>query len=183
MKVRVLSILFIGLLLGACQSQAPNAQYLITKNSVGKLTKDTQVYQLKSLFANDSVVAQKASGVFSGEGKIVVYAKGGKELLRLKPIKSFDSTSTIASVEVLDAAYKTADGLGRGSYFKVLKSNYDISRIENIFGAAMVFVDEMNLYVTINKDDILKPTQMGTKIKTSQIKEDAKIQHLWVYWD
>lgn len=183
MKNTLFSFLLIVVLCGACQNNSQNEKFLITKNQIGNLTKDTQVRQLDSVFAQDSIVNKNTVKRFSNGNEIVVYKENGNELLRLQPVKKFDSTSTIASVEVMDTIFKTKHGLGKGSKFKTLKANYKISRIENTLGAAVIFIDEINAYVAINKKDILKPTEMGTQIKTSQIKNDAKIKHFWLGWE
>jgi len=183
MKNRLLIMLGLVLVLGACQKEKKDNTYLIDKNRIGNLTKDIQVYQLDSVFAGDSVVNKNNSKEFSRGNEIVVYQKGGKPLLRLYPAKSFDSTSTISGVEVIDTIFKTDKGLGKGSRFEVLKTNYSISRIENTLGTAMVFVDDLNMYVNIDKKDILEPTGMGVKIKSSQIKNGAVIRHLWLDWE
>jgi len=169
--------------LGACQKEAQDQRYLITKDQIGYLTKDIQVYQLDSVFAEDSVVNKNNSKQFSRGNEIVIYKKGGGELLRLYPAKRFDSTSTISSVEVIDTIFKTDKGLGKGSEFEVLETNYSVSRIENTLGAAMVFVDELNMYFNVDKKDITEPTGMNVEIKPSQIKKHARLKHLWLDWE
>lgn len=184
MKPKLLFALLIMIAFTACQKDEQDTRYLITKNRIGDLTKDTRISQLKTVFSEDSLVqGNSAAGSLSGGDEITVYKKGGQELLRLQPATDFDTTSTISSVQVVDTIYKTEDGLGRGSDFEVLESNYNISRIENTLGTAMVFVDELNIYVDIDKEDILEPTEMGAKIKTSQIKDNAEIKRLWLDWD
>lgn len=182
---RKLSFLVIAsvLILGACQNNNKDKQHLITKESIGNLTKDTKVNQLDSVFDQDSVVFDNESGSFSTGNKIIVYKKGGDELLRLQPLKNFDSTSTIGSVRIMDTIFKTEEGFGLRSDFKILESNYNVSRIENTLGTAMIFVNEMNFYVDVDKKDIVDPTEMGAKIKTSQIKDNAKIKRMWLDWE
>ncbi len=182
MKIRLLIVLSLAVLLGACQKNDKDSQYLITKNSIGNLTPSTPVYQLDSIFAKDSVVRVNTSEGFSAGKEIKIFNSAGQLMLRLQPVEDFDSTSTIANIEVIDTLYHTKHGLGKGSRFKTLKANYNISRIENIVGAAVVFVDELNAYVIIDKEDILAPKGMGVKIKTSQIKEEALIRHFWIGW-
>lgn len=183
MKLYVLFFVGLFFVLVSCQKNEKDKNFLISKNQIGLLTKDTHVSQLDSVFVGDSVVNKNTSKRFSESNEIVVYDKEGQELLRLQPAKKFDSSSTITNVEIMDTIYKTAKGLGKGSPFKVLKTNYTISRIENILGAAVIFIDELNAYVVIDKKDILEPTQMGAKIKTNQIKNEARIKHFWLGWE
>lgn len=184
MKFRSIGIILLIMAFVACQNEEKDQRYLITKDQVGGLTSTTKVSELKAVFAEDSVVNTGVNpGRFSSGTEIIVYKKSGEELLRLQPSKAFDSTSTISSIQVIDTIFQTKEGLGRGSNFEILRSNYDISRIENTGRTATIFLDELNIYVTVDKKDIREPTQMGAKIKTSQIKDKAKIRHLWVDWD
>lgn len=182
MKIRLLLLLcLIGMV--SCQKDKIDERYLISKDRIGYLTKDIKISQLDSVFAGDSVVNKNNSKEFSRGNEIVVYQKGGKELLRLYPAKNFDSSSTIAGVEVKDTIFKTENGLGRGSKFEIIKTHYNISRIENTLGTAMVFIDELNMYVNIDKKFIAEPTGMGEKIRSSQIKDRAPVKHLWLDWE
>lgn len=183
MRSKLVIFLLLTSFFVACQKNEKNNPNLITKDRIGKLTSTIKVSQLDSLFAEDSLVAKNNDNRFSSGDEYAVYRKGGQEMFRLQPKKSFDSTSTIGSIQVIDTLFQTKEGLGRGSEFKVVKTNYDISRIENTGRTATVFIDELNIYVTIDKKDILEPTQMGTKIKTSQIKDNAKIRHIWLDWE
>lgn len=183
MKSKLLSLLLVVLFLSACQNETKDERYLIAKDQIGNLTKDIQIYQLDSVFAEDSVVNRNNSKRFSRGNEIVVYKKGGGELLRLYPAKRFDTTSTISSVEVIDTIFKTDKGLGKGSKFEVLETNYSVSRVENTLGAAMVFVDELNMYFNVDKKEINEPTGMNVKIKPSQIKKNAHLKHLWLDWE
>ena len=184
MKVPIATFLCFCFLLLGCQNQHHiDKRYLITKNSVGHLTKGTRVNQLDSIFSQDSVLVKRVNRRFSEGNTIVVYGENHHEQLLLKPAQRFDSTSVIASVEIVDTLYQTRDGLRLGGDFEVAESHYRISRIENILGAAVVFLDDLNVYFTIDKAAIKKPTKMGVQIKASQIKDTAEIQHLWVSWN
>lgn len=183
MKVKLILLFIAAGLFVSCQNEKPDQEYLITKSRVGKLTEGIRVNQLDSVFAGDSVVMENNSRRFSGRNEITIYKKGGKELLRLHPAESFDSLSNITSVEILDTLYKTEKGLGKNTTFELLRTNYNISRIENTLGTALVFIDDLNMYVDIDKKDIAEPTEMGVKIKASQIKNSAKIKHIWVDWE
>lgn len=182
MKTKFSLIILLICALISCQKEE-NKRYLITRDRVGNLTKEIQVNQLDSVFPGDSVVNTNTSREFSGRNEIIIYSKeDGRELLRLQPKINFDSTSTIATVQVIDTLYRTDKGLSRGSDFEVLNKNYKVSRVENTLGTVMVFVDQMNMYVDIDKREVREPTQMGADIKASQIRKRAKIKHLWIDW-
>lgn len=182
MKVRILFLLIVVAMF-SCQKDAKDERFTITKDRIGNLTKDIKISQLDSVFTGDSVVNKNNSKEFSRGNEIIVYQKGGRELLRLYPVKNFDSSSTIAGVEVKDTIFKTEKGLGKGSRFEIIRENYTINRVENTLGTAMVFIDELNMYVNIDKKYIAEPTGLEDKIRASQIKNRAPVKHLWLDWE
>ena len=103
----------------------------------------------------------------------------------LEPLQEFDSTSTIGYIRVLDPRYKTKSGLSTQSTFKDIMEDYNISRIENTLNAAVVFLDEINAYITIDKKELPADLRYDTdsKIRASQIPDDAKIKYFMIYWD
>ncbi len=168
--------------LWSCQQQ--ESRYRIQNDQIGDLTPTTTVAELSAVFSQDSVVDRNNSSQFSNRNEIVVYDKGSqRELLRLHPKTSFDSTSTIATVQVMDTLFKTPEGLGIGTAFEDLSAHYKIKRIENTLGTAMIFLEGIPIYVDIDKSEIYEPTQMGVEIEASQIKRRAKVKHLWLDWE
>ncbi len=160
--------------------------YLISQNSIGRLTKDVKISELDSVFAEDSIVKQVSDGeIFKKSNEIEVFDKSGKKLLLLEPVQAFDSTSTVGFVQVLDSRYKTAKGLGPESTFKDIVENYNISRIENTLSAAVIFIDDINVYVTIDKKQLPAELRYDTqaRIQASQIPDNAKIKYFMIDWD
>lgn len=185
MRKRVLLLFFIttGFLISCEKEQDP---FLISANSVGRLTSDIKINQLDSIFAEDSIVKQVSnSELYRKSNEIEVYDKQGKKLLLMEPIQAFDSTSTVGFIQILDPRYKTARGLGKESTFKEIVENYNISRIENTLSAAVIFIDDLNIYVTIDKKQL--PAELRydtqTRIQASQIPDDAKIKYFMIDWD
>lgn len=172
-----------GLLVSCEKEQDP---FLISSTSVGGLTSDVKIHQLDSIFAQDSIVKQVSnSELFRKSNEFEVYDKTGNKLLLIEPVQAFDSTSTIGFIQVLDPRYKTAEGLGKESTFKDIVENYNISRIENTLSAAVIFIDELNIYVTIDKKEL--PSELRydtqTRIQASQIPDEAKIKYFMIDWD
>lgn len=179
----ILLLITTSFLLSCEKEQDP---YLISSTSVGRLTSDIKINQLDSIFAEDSIVKQVSnSELYRKSNEIEVYDKQGNKLLLMEPVQAFDSTSTVGFIQVLDPRYKTAKGLGTESTFKDIVENYNISRIENTLSAAVVFIDELNIYVTIDKKQL--PVELRydtqTRIQASQIPDDAKIKYFMVDWD
>lgn len=182
---RIFTFLIISfLLLTSCSNESD--PFLIDQNSVGPLTSETQVRELDSIFTNDSVVNQVNQSQFSSRNnEIEIYDNSGSRLLLLEPVQAFDSTSTIGYIRVIDSRYKTSKGLGPQSTFGEIVENYNISRIENTLSAAVVFIDDLNLYITIDKKELPADLRYDTqkRIQASQIPDDAKFRYFMINWD
>ncbi|MGY5848255.1 hypothetical protein ACW6QP_12665 [Salegentibacter sp. HM20] len=185
MKRNLFSLLLISLVLFSCSKDEDNP-FLITATQVGPIKKETRINQLDSIFAEDSLVSQTSgSQQLRSTDEIKIFEKGGKALLLLEPLQEFDSTSTIGYIRILDARYETKAGLNTGSSFKDIVENYNISRIENTLNAAVIFLDEINAYITIDKKELPADLRYDTdsRIRASQIPDDAKIKYFMIYWD
>lgn len=182
-KSLLLLLLTASIFISCQQEQDP---FLITATSIGKLTKDVQIKQLDSVFSQDSIVKQVNEGeLYKRNNEIEVYDKDGKKLLLLEPVQAFDSTSTVGFIQVLDPRFKTAKGLNTESTFKEIVENYNVSRIENTLSAAVIFIDDLNIYVTIDKKQLPAELRYDTQahIQASQIPDDAKIKYFMIDWD
>ena len=85
----------------------------------------------------------------------------------------------------MDPRYETKEGVSISSTFKDIVKNYNISRIENTLNAAVVFLDDINVYLTIDKKEL--PSNLrydtDTRIRASQIPDEAKIKYFMIYWN
>lgn len=171
-------------LLTGCQEETN--PYLIGKDRVGVLSKTTKVNQLDSIYSNDSLVRQIDDGeYFRRSNEIKVYDSNGDYLLLLEPVQAFDSTSTIGFIQVMDPRFKTAEGLSIESTFKDIVENYEISRIENTLSAAVVFIDELNAYISIDKKELPSELRYNNEIRLqpSQIPNDAEFKYFMIGWN
>ncbi len=159
--------------------------FLIDSTRVGTLTKEVRINQLDSVFSEDSIVRSGSGNEFlNSNNEIQIFDKEGKPLLILEPIQQFDSTSTIGYIQILDSRFQTEKGLSNMSTFGEVVENYQISRIENTINSAVVFIDELNLYLTIDKKELPASLRFDTdaKISASQIPDNAKIKYFMVSW-
>ncbi|RMB61005.1 hypothetical protein EAX61_05860 [Dokdonia sinensis] len=166
----------------ACTETDP---YAITDNSIGPLTKTTQLRDLEKVFENDSVINTERRSKYKGVGSpINIFEKNtGKKLLSIMPSNSAD-TSYIENIQIFDERYKTAKGISLKSTFKDITKNYTIKRIDNLIGAAVIFVNESDAYFTIDKK-LLPPDLMfdsDKKIEVNQIPDDTPIKYFMVGW-
>lgn len=172
-------------LLTSCNKEEDNP-FLITANRVGALTKNIRINQLDSIYKNDSLVMQTSGPeLLKSTDEIKVFDKKGNPLLEIEPLQEFDSTSTVGYIRILDPRYETKEGLNVKSTFKDIVEHYNISRIENTINAAVVFLDEINAYVTIDKSQLPASLRYDTdsKIMASQIPDDAKFKYFMIYWN
>lgn len=185
MYKRALLILGLCITVLSCTSDEENP-FLITPTQVGPLKKEVKINQLDSIFEGDSIVRQTSGPEqLRSTDEIKIFDKEGNALMSLEPLQEFDSTSTIGYIRILDARYETKNGLNVKSTFKDILENYNISRIENTINSAVIFLDEINAYVTIDKNQL--PTSLrydtDSKIMALQIPDDAKIKYFMIYWN
>lgn len=167
-------------------TQEENDPFLITATQVGPLTKEIRINQLDSIFPDDSISWQTSGPQqLKSTDEIKIFDEEGKALLSLEPQQEFDSTSTVGYIRILDPRFKTKAGLNINSSFKEVLANYNISRIENTINSAVVFLDEINAYVTIDKKELPSSLRYDTdiKIRASQIPDQAKIKYFMIYWN
>lgn len=182
--MKKISILLITIvfLIGCNRDSDP---FLVDNTRVGQLTKEIRIYQLDSIFPNDSIVRNISGDEFlNSTNNIEIYDKDGSPLLILEPVQQFDTTSTIGYIQVLDPRYETLQGLNINSNFGDVVKYYKISRIENTLSSAVIFIDELNLYLTIDKRELPSSLRYDTdtRITASQIPDNAKIKYFMISW-
>lgn len=159
--------------------------FLISSEQVGPLQKTTPIRMLEKVFEKDSVVNTEGRSEFVNTGSIIkVYDKTNKSLLlRIMPKNATDS-SLVDNIQIMDKRYTTAEGVSLKSTFKDITESYTIKRIDNIIGAAVIFVEESNVYFTIDKKhlpgDLLVTTTK--KIEQTMIPDDAPIKYIMIGW-
>lgn len=175
----------IALLLGLIfvQSCEKETTFLITETSVGPMSQSAKVSELKSLFAQDSVVMDTTRAVSGTKSdKIEIYEKGGKHLLSLTP--SSDSIQGIQNVRVMDPRYVSDKGIGLKSTFADIKKKYSIKKIVTTLNSVVIFPKESNLYFTIDKEELPGNIRFSTSnIEEVQIPDDAKLKYLMLGWE
>ena len=181
-KRSIVSLAIITLLMVQCQND--NTQFLITKDSVGKLTRNTLTSELQMVFTQDSVVSDADTLNIGGNAKsIKVYEKGGAHLLTLTP--DAESIQKIKNIRVYDSRFKTAKGVGLTSTFKDIRDNYQIRKIVTSINNVIIFLKDSDIYFTIDKQELPSSLRYGasTNIEAVQIPDGAKIKYMMVGWE
>ncbi|MBQ0736086.1 hypothetical protein [Aquimarina celericrescens] len=186
MTNRFFQILILSTLLFNCQNEEKPNPFDISHHRIGLLTNEIRVHQLDSIFAKDSIVKIKIGDQsLRNTNEIEIFEKGGAKLLVLEVTKESDPTSTIQNIQIIDPRYKTNSGLSSSSTFKDIKDHYTISKINNTLSTAVIFIDSIQAYFTIDKKELPKKFQSNTdtKIEVSDIPDSANIKHFWIHWD
>ena len=180
----ILSFIIITFLFTSCKKE--QNPFEISNQHIGLLTDSTQVKDLKRVYANDSIVKFIGGDEFTGNvNNIEIFEKGGKKLLTLTPKQSLDSTSTIASIRILDARYKTDKNITVISTFKDIKNNYKVSRISNLINSLVIAVDDINASFTIDKKELPANLRflMDLKFEATHIPDNAKVKYFFIGWN
>jgi len=170
-------------LISACKKESN--PFLISKSSIGLLTDSTQIKDIEDIYANDSLVRHLGKDEYTGSKKdIEVFDKFGNLLLILSPKQVLDSTSTIATIKVIDPRFKTEKGLNPESTFADIKNNYTISGIQNTLSNVIISVDDINGFFTIDKKELPSELRfdMNKKIEAINIPDAAKIRYFMIGW-
>ena len=178
----LLLILILLLIVGCEKEQDP---FLISAKSIGLLTDSTQVKDLKAIYKNDSLVFRTNDHEFIGNrNDIEIFDKTGKPLLVLTPNKILDSTATIETIKIIDSRYKTVNGLGTLSTFGDIEKNNKISSIENTLRNVVVFINDIDAFITIDKKELPSELQfdVSVQIEAIQIPDKAKIKYFMIGW-
>jgi hypothetical protein len=160
--------------------------FLVEKQNIGFLTDSTQVKDLESVFANDSIVKFVGGDEFTGNiNNIDIFDKTGNHLLVLTPNEALDSTAVIDNIRIMDPRYKTAKNITNLSTFKDIQKAYKVNRIDNLINSINVNVNEINAYFTIDKKELPANLRFDMKmtIEASQIPDDAKIKYFMINWN
>lgn len=181
MKKLLLLICIVSLTMIQCKEET---NYTLGKEQVGKITSSTQIKELNSIFENDSIVSHLGEDNLaeSSYDEYLVYNKQGDHLLTIIPKTEQDSSSTIENIQIFDKNYKTIKGLSIKGVFRDIADNYTVNKVQSTFSTAVLFVDELNATITIDKKE-LGVKDFGTqKIKLEQIPDLAKIKGITLWF-
>lgn len=183
--MKKLALLFVVVVaLASCSKEEQNP-FEWNKDQIGYITKETQVYQLDSLYAKDSIVNPIKGDEFgNGASEIEIFEKGGKHLLTLTPSMALDSTATIENIIVRDDRYTTAEGISINSTFAEISKAYKVSGIDNMIEDAIIWVDSQNFYFAISKEGLPSEVKydMTETIEKTMIPDDIKPERVFVAW-
>ncbi len=182
---KVFGICFMSLLFLQCSD---TNKFVISKGKVGNLTSETRMLDLQDIFPNDSIVKNLSEGAlgnnfFQDDDEYLVFEKGGNHLLTIIPKEQLDSTATIRSIQVFDERYETKSGITLKSTFEDINLSNTISKVETSLSSATLFIDDLNVTITLDKEDLGLKTFSTQKIKLEQIPGLASVKSLIVWFN
>lgn len=177
---KIINLSIVIVLIIQCKKET---NYTLAKEQIGGVISITQIHELESIFEKDSIVShlEENNITESTYDEYLVYNKQGSHLLTATPKIEKDSSSVIDNIQIFDKNYKTIKGFGLKSSFKDLVDNYTVNKVQSTLSTVILFVDELNATVTIDKKE-LGINDFGTqKIKLEQIPDLAKIKGV-TFW-
>lgn len=179
---KIYFILTITTIFGCSQNE-----YNIDKGKVGKLVKENLVKQLDSIYQNDSIVRRIGEGdyMFSGDDKYLIFDINKNHLLTITPRNQHDNDETIETIEIVSDLYKTNKGVSTKSNFEMIEKNHKINSIQNTINNLIIYVDDIDAYFIIDKQNLPIELRLGTEkiIKTINIPPDSKIKRFMIGWN
>ena len=107
----------------------------------------------------------------------------GKPSLVFIPKVHNDSIKGLDLVKIYSSRYMTEKGISTSSTFKDIVDNYSIDKIEPSFSAAILFVNELNATISLNKQDLNLDEFDMRKINQGQIPDEAKVKYISLWFE
>jgi len=154
---------------------------MILKNQLGKITKSTSLEELDKIFKNDSIEKFPKDTDIIREYR--VYGQDGKTSLVFLTHFENDSIKGLELVKIYSDLYVTEKGVSTKSTYKDVADNYSIDKIETSFAAAILFVDELNATILLNKSDLNLDEFDMRAIRADQIPDEANINYISLWFE
>ena len=188
MNKNIYKLLAISLMLVFFVQCGNGGKFTIAKGKVGKLTTLTTINDLNKIFKNDSIVKNLSEGnlgdnYFQDDDEYLIYEKGGKHLLTIIPQEQLDSSSTIKSIQIFDSRFSTKTGLSLDSSFEDINLNNKITKVETSLRSATLFIDDLNVTISLDKEDLGLKDFSTQKISIEQIPGLAKVKSFIVWFN
>ena len=170
-----------------CIGCSNNANYLIEKGKVGKINSKSIIKEIDSLFSNDSIVKRIGEGdyMFESEDKYLIYDNSKNHLLTLIPKQQHDLNEKIETIQIFSEKFQTSKGININSSFGDVDKKHNISSIQNTIDNIVVFVDEIDAYFIIDKQNLSLDLRIGTekKIEAINVPSSSKIKRFMIGWN
>ena len=183
MLKKIIAIISVTLLFIECKEEIN--PFLISNDSVGALTRGMTIKEIDSIFAQDSIVKLYAQNEeLPTQGEVEIYKKNGTKLVSISPVTNNDPDALISNFQFFDPSYKTDKGLNLSSTFKDIKANYKISNIETTISTVVIFLEDSDLFINIDKNELPENFRYNPNlvIDITNIPDEAKIKYFMLSW-
>jgi len=183
MLKKIIAIISVTLLFIECKEEIN--PFLISNDSVGALTRGMTIKEIDSTFAQDSIVKLYAQNEeLPTQGEVEIYEKNGTKLVSISPVTNNDPDALISNFQFFDPSYKTDKGLNLSSTFKDIKANYKISNIETTISTVVIFIEDNDLFINIDKNELPENFRYNPNlvIDVTNIPDEAKIKYFMLSW-
>jgi hypothetical protein len=175
---KLIAVLVLAILFVQCGQEN---DMLIVKNQLGKINKKTSIAELDKMFKNDSIEKFTAGSELIREYRI--FDKDGKQNLVFVPLRQNDSIKGLELVKIYSDDYTTEKGISTSSTFGEISENYTINKIEPSFSAAILFIDEINATVSLDKKDLNLDEFDMRPILQGQIPDEASVNYITLWFE
>ena len=183
MLKKIIAIVSVTLIFIQCKEEIN--QFLISNDSVGALTRGMTIKEIDSIFAQDSIVKLYAQNEeLPTQGEVEIYKKNGTKLVSISTVTNNDPDALISNFQFFDPSYKTDKGLNLSSTFKDIKANYKISNIETTISTVVIFLEDSDLFINIDKNELPENFRYNPNlvIDITNIPDEAKIKYFMLSW-
>lgn len=183
MLKKIIALVSVTLLFIQCKEEIN--PFLISNDSVGTLTRGMTINEIDSTFAKDSIVKLYAQNEeLPTQGEVEIYEKNGTKLVSISPVTNNDPDALISNFQFFDPRYKTDKGLNLSSTFKDIKANYKISNIETTISTVVIFLEDNDLFINIDKNELPENFRYNPNlvIDVTNIPDEAKIKYFMLSW-
>jgi len=183
MLKKIIAVVSVTLLFIGCKEEIN--PFLISNDSVGALTRGMTIKEIDSIFSKDSIVKLYAQNeALPTQGEVEVYEKNGTRLVSISPVTNNDPDALISNFQFFDPRYKTDKGLNLSSTFKDIKANYKISNIETTISTVVIFLEDNDLFINIDKNELPENFRYNPNlvIDVTNIPDEAKIKYFMLSW-
>lgn len=175
---KLIGLLFLSLILVQC---GQDKDTLILKNQLGKIKKNTRIEELDKIFKNDSIEKFPSNSGIIREYR--VFGINGKLDLVFTPLVRNDSMKGLDLVKIYSSRYTTEKGISTTSTYKDIADNYSIDKIEPSFSSAILFINEINATISLNKEDLGLEEFNMNDIRQDQIPDEAGIRYISLWFE
>ena len=175
---KLIAVLILATLLVRC---GQGNDMLIVKSQLGKINKSTSIEELDKMFKNDSIEKFTADSDLIREYR--VFGTDGKQNLVFIPLRQNDSIKGLELVKIYSDVYTTEKGISTSSTFGEISGNYTINKIEPSFSAAILFIDEINATISLDKKDLNLDEFDMRPISQGQIPDEASVKYITLWFE